>query len=137
MSDDIQCILCRIFLFYNKENVTNAKYKELFEEHMSEEHQCLLNGGERLGLVQQKIKVEEDSIEQGNIQLRIISNEVNKIETKEKNNVDSDHDKGVDGEGSLAEKNLPNNSSGYKCTICFKAAKSLDSHESFSSRRFV
>ena len=58
-----------------------------------------------------KNKVEEDSIEQGNIQLRIISNEVNKIETKEKNNVNSDHDKGVDGEGSLAEKNLPNNSS--------------------------
>ena len=26
------------FLFYKKENVTNAKYKELFEEHMSEEH---------------------------------------------------------------------------------------------------
>ena len=59
---------------------------------MSEEHQCLLNGGKRLGLVQQKIKVEEDSIEQGYIQLRIISNEVNKIETKEKNNVDSDHE---------------------------------------------
>ena len=131
MLEHTKCFLCKSYLF-DKDDITDEEAKELFEEHMSEEHQSFygndflffasfLNCKERVELVKSENKAEVETTQQSNI-----SDESHEGEIKEER--EDDEVKTIRPNDENMDENMQlQGYSGYKCTICFKSSKNFDS----------